>query len=209
MTMTLEIPRKEIFRYLGYHGVEPSPEVSALVEKCVARLQEESSPRTVHLFFPLAFLEKETMQFGGITVKSHSLATNLQGCTEICVLGGTIGPGADLMIRRAELRKMSEALIYQAAASAMVEELVDHLNKQICLDAKTRGFLCRPRFSPGFGDFSLDCQRDILRLLDAPKRLGVYLLDSLLMTPSKSVTAVIGLYPDESETSTVNCRQGT
>ena len=65
MTMTLEIPRKDIFRYLGYHGVEPSPEVSALVEKCVARLQEESSPRTVHLFFPLAFFEKEPCSLAG------------------------------------------------------------------------------------------------------------------------------------------------
>ena len=50
----------------------------------------------------------------------------------------------------------------------------------------------RPRFSPGYGDFSLDCQKDIIRALEAEKTVGVTLTDSLLMTPSKSVTAVIG-----------------
>ena len=51
----------------------------------------------------------------------------------------------------------------------------------------------KPRFSPGYGDVPLEIQKDIVMLLDCAKRIGVSLNDSLLMSPSKSVTAFIGL----------------
>ena len=50
----------------------------------------------------------------------------------------------------------------------------------------------KPRFSPGYGDLSLEVQKEIFSLLDCPRKIGVSLGDSLLMTPSKSVTAIIG-----------------
>ncbi|MBP3731219.1 MAG: hypothetical protein J6I40_07110, partial [Mailhella sp.] len=49
------------------------------------------------------------------------------------------------------------------------------------------------RFSPGYGDFALEHQRDFARFLDMPRNAGISLSDTLLMTPSKSVTAVIGV----------------
>ena len=50
-----------------------------------------------------------------------------------------------------------------------------------------------PRYSPGFGDFPLTAQREILSVLDAARAIGVSLTDTLLMVPSKSVSAVIGV----------------
>ena len=117
------------------------------------------------------------------------------------MLAVTIGAGVDRLIRQAEIGRMSEAVIYQAAGAAMVEELCDRLNAEICQSAKARGMACRPRFSPGYGDFSLEHQRDFIRILNTPKTVGVCLLESLLMTPSKSVTAVVGLYPGETQES--------
>ena len=49
------------------------------------------------------------------------------------------------------------------------------------------------RYSPGYGDWPLDAQRELLALLDTPRAIGVSLTDSLLMVPSKSVSAVIGV----------------
>ena len=51
------------------------------------------------------------------------------------------------------------------------------------------------RYSPGYADFPLAAQRELLALLDAPRKVGVSLTDSLLMVPSKSVSAVIGVKP--------------
>ena len=196
--MTLEVPRKEVYRYLGYRGVEPSAEVAAMVEACVARLLEVAEPRTTHQFFPLEHGDDGmTLRFAGIVVKSHDLSRNLQNCQEVCMLAATIGSEVDRLIRQAEVRKMSEAVIYQAAGAALVEEVCDRLNAEIRAAARGRGLACRPRFSPGYGDFALEHQRDFVRILNTPKNLGICLLESLLMTPSKSVTAVIGLYAGE------------
>ena len=201
--MTLEVPRKEVFRYLGYRGVEPSPEVAELVERCVSRLQEVAEPRAVQACFPLEIMDDGVLSFGGLRVKSQSLLKNLSGCVEVCMLAVTIGAGVDRLIRQAEIGRMSEAIIYQAAGAAMVEEFCEQCNAEIRVSAQVRGLSCRPRFSPGYGDFALEHQRLFLQILNAAKRIGVCLSDSLLMTPSKSITAVIGLYKEDS-TSTVD-----
>ena len=52
-----------------------------------------------------------------------------------------------------------------------------------------------PRFSPGYGDFPLEAQKDIFRTLDCSRKIGLTLNESLLMSPSKSVTAIVGLSP--------------
>ena len=49
------------------------------------------------------------------------------------------------------------------------------------------------RFSPGYGDLPLEFQREIFRALDVPRRIGVSLGSSCLMSPSKSVTAIVGI----------------
>ena len=43
------------------------------------------------------------------------------------------------------------------------------------------------------GDVPLAVQRDIFSVLDCPRQIGLSLNDSLLMSPSKSVTAFVGL----------------
>ena len=50
------------------------------------------------------------------------------------------------------------------------------------------------RFSPGYGDLPLDVQRPLFAALDVPRKIGVSLTDSLLMAPSKSVSAIIGIH---------------
>ena len=74
----------------------------------------------------------------------------------------------------------------------MAEAWCDEVNERIKQEAADKGLYTRPRFSPGYGDFPLDNQRDIFQALQVEKRVGIALTESLLMIPSKSVTAVIG-----------------
>ena len=55
------------------------------------------------------------------------------------------------------------------------------------------GYYLRARISPGDGDFGLEQQRPLLNRLDAGRRIGVTLTDALMLLPTKTVTAVIGL----------------
>ena len=75
----------------------------------------------------------------------------------------------------------------------IVKEVINDYNERIRQDAAQRGMYCRPRFSPGYGDFPIAHQRDFSRLLDTPRKIGLTVTESCLLAPIKSVTAVIGL----------------
>ena len=51
----------------------------------------------------------------------------------------------------------------------------------------------KPRFSAGYGDFPLSAQKEIFGMLDCARQIGLTLNDSLLMSPTKSVTSIVGL----------------
>jgi len=53
--------------------------------------------------------------------------------------------------------------------------------------------LLTSRFSPGYRDLPLTLQREIFTLLEPSRRIGLSLNASLLMSPSKSVTAIVGI----------------
>ena len=207
--MELSPDRKEIIRYLGYHGVSPDEEVLREIELCVEQLQKAVTPRYVYEKFPLSRSRgqnsEEQLCFAGITVTSRNLSRNLQGCGAVYLMAVTLGPGPDLLIRRAGIEKVSRAVILQAAAAAMTEIWCDQVNERIRLEAERDGLYTRPRYSPGYGDLPLTMQTDISRILNMPKEIGVSLTDSLLMTPSKSVTALIGVSQTEADCGRSGC----
>jgi hypothetical protein len=134
-----------------------------------------------------------TAMIAGMETGSRNLEKNLRGCSEAVLLATTIGPGCDLLVRRAQVRSMAKAAALQACGAAMVEAYTNEVNRQIIAEAEKRGLYARPRFSPGYGDFALAHQKDFFRILPITRTIGVSLSDSLLMTPTKSVTALIGL----------------
>ena len=55
-----------------------------------------------------------------------------------------------------------------------------------------RGEHLTARYSPGYGDFGLAVQADIVRLLDLPRAIGVAAAPGGALSPQKSITAVPG-----------------
>ena len=131
--------------------------------------------------------------FAGIRVCSKDLSANLRDCSGVYLMAVTLGPGPDLLVRRASVGRMSRAVIYQAAAAAMTETWCDLINERIRKEAERDGLYTRPRFSPGYGDLPLALQKDISRILNMRGEIGVSLTETMLMMPSKSVTALIGV----------------
>ena len=143
----------------------------------------------------------------GLEIRSRDLAKNLSDCTAVYMMAATIGPGPDMLVRRASVGRMSRAVIYQAAGAAMIENWCDLINGRIRREAYKEGLYTRPRFSPGYGDLPLEMQRDIARILNMPKEIGVSLTENLLMTPSKSVTALIGASETDKECAVRRCEE--
>ncbi len=189
----MEISRKEVRRYLGYGRNEGDETVNALIEECISELLAAASPKNISQAYPLTLLADDWIDFNVFQTRSRNLSRNLKDCSEVILFAATLGTGVDVLLHKYTKLQMSKAVTMQAAATAMIEEYCDEENRILKQEYEARGLYLRPRFSPGYGDFPLECQRDITAVLETPKRVGVMLTDSLLMTPSKSVTAVMGV----------------
>ena len=84
-----------------------------------------------------------------------------------------------------------------AACSAYVEAAVEQMDQQVKTDAAVHGLAGNWRFSPGYGDCPLSAQRSIVNALNATRLIGLTVTPTSLLMPTKSVTAVIGLFDGE------------
>ena len=88
----------------------------------------------------------------------------------------------------------SMAVCLQALGAERIEALCDQFCADMARKQGSTGKSLRPRFSPGYGDFPLEAQKDIFTVLGCDRRIGLTLNNSLIMSPTKSVTAIIGIY---------------
>ena len=121
-----------------------------------------------------------------------TISGHMDGCHAAYLVCGTIGASFDAFQRKESVASGANALIVQAIGAAMIEEWMDETCREIGRELAP-GETLISRYSPGYGDFPLSAQRTLLELLDAPRNVGVSLTDTLLMVPSKSVSAIIGV----------------
>lgn len=187
---------KEVARYLGYRrAAPPEADVSALMEKAAGEMQAVMKAQAVFEIYDLSVISagSTTVSFADVTLNSRDLGRNLAGCSQVALLAATIGPQVDALIRRHSSLDPVYASILQATGAMFIEELVDLTNSEIKKIAAAQGLKTKPRYSPGYGDVSLQVQKDFFRLLPCT-RIGLTLMDTLIMAPEKSVTAFVGLF---------------
>ena len=187
----------EVARYLGYQKITvPDEQVQQLIKTATAELLEIITPQGVYDFFPVTVeydeaAGKGSVRFADVTIASKDLARNLRNCDGVYIFACTLGLATDTFIRRTQHTDSVKAAVLQAAGAMFIEKFVDFLNQKIKEEAQAAGKNTRPRFSPGFGDVDLAVQKDFFRLLPCT-RIGLTLMDTLIMSPEKSVTAFVG-----------------
>ena len=210
MPLEVEIPVKEVQRYMGYHGiVDIAPEMQEKINKAIEHLGTQSHPRIISKEYRITVSDKTVTLHAeneDVTFESEGLVRNLTGCCGAILLAATVGPACDMLVRRASITSAADAAIYQAAGAAAIEAFLDDYNDKLKASYEARGLFLRPRFSPGYGDLKLEHQKDWFRLLDITKQIGIELTDSLLMVPTKSVTAIIGIGINENKSGCSGCR---
>ncbi len=165
-------------------------------EAAAALLPSVITEALPHLTYRVAYRETavevngDTTKLCGLTVRSRLLAERLLGCHSALILAATVGTALDRLIARYTRLTPSRALLLGALGTERVEALCD----LFCADTTvTLGRRTTPRTSPGYGDLPLSLQGELLPLLGAERHLGITLSPSLLMAPTKSVTAFVGL----------------
>lgn len=183
---------KEAIRYLGYGKHAVDEKTLALISDSFRNLEKAADRRSIYRIFDFQQTEDVGLRIGEVKIQSRSLSRNLKGCSQIVLFGATLGTAVDRLITRTSLTDMAAAVVLQACAAAMLEEYCDECQAAIGRKLKEEGLYLRPRFSPGYGDFDIRFQESLMRMLDCAKMIGLTMTDSYMMTPTKSVTAVIG-----------------
>lgn len=180
---------REILRYAGSKEVGA---VTELARSCIAEAVPMCRGSVCWCEVDVGISSGE-VDLSFAKTDSRALAKNLGGCRRAVIFGATVGLEADRLIKRYSRLDTARAVMLQAIGAERIEALCDAFCADIEENAAARGLFTRPRFSPGYGDLPLEIQRDFVRVLDCKRKIGVTLNESLLMSPSKSVTAIIGL----------------
>lgn len=194
------VDRDEVLRYLGYAGQPLDPGLDARIDAGVDRCLSVARPRgCVRIFDVGARGERDgapviALAGTSLELRGRSIAAHLAGAVAVGVLVVSAGIGVDAELRRLAVTDPVGQLVVDAAGSALAERAADAAQAQIAAEAAARGLFCGTRFSPGYGDLPLSTQTTLLAALDAQRALGLTLSSELLMSPTKSVSAVVGLF---------------
>ncbi|MGD8399598.1 MAG: methionine synthase [Bacillota bacterium] len=135
------------------------------------------------------YIELET----GQRFQSAQLAELLGPCPELVLLAATVGGQIGAASREAiDAGDAALGVILDAVASETADAGLDWLMRLLNqILAKSGLKLTKNRFSPGYGDLTLDNQRIIFTML-ALEKLQLRLTPECLLIPEKSVLAIAG-----------------
>ena len=179
------IDRRELLSYLGYRGQEITKELDAKIDQAIAICEKLVQPRSVVKRFRV---DKETKLVEGTTLKldGEDIWKHIEGCDEIYLLCGTIGFNVEKEIAKNFVKDKTLAIILDSAATCAIESYLDDIEKTLDGQLTTR-------YSCGYGDLKIETQKDICAVLDTFRKIGVYVNESYMLSPQKSVTAIIGV----------------
>ena len=203
MIAVTQLNTGEVLRYMGCPPDRADVALREQVEDCAGELLGTIRPRWSWRAVEIAFEAGGVRLEGGLLLPGQDLKSHLTGCGRAAVFCATLGAEADALIRRAERLDMTRALILDCCASAAVEEICDRIEEE--LQNKFPGCSFPFRYSPGYGDLPLEVQGPLLDLLDAPRRVGLCATQTHLLTPRKSVTAILGAADGEIERTKRSC----
>ena len=186
--------KDEMIRYMGQDKKLATKEIYNLVDKSLEEVEKDFTFKACYSKFKIELNDNFEINLGFTKTNSTNLYKNLEGCKEAYVFVATLGLGIDRKIKRYTSISSVKALSFQGIGSGAVEDYCNYFNLYLNELENGKGNKLKPRFSPGYGDLDLGLQEDIFKALEVTKKIGVVLNDSLLMTPSKSVSAIIGIY---------------
>lgn len=166
---------------MGVKALNPDYMTQELMDKAEADIIKMCRPAYTFTEIP-----QDSIVFGGEDI--HKV---VDGCEKIILIAATIGIYVDKILRKIQITDMAQAVVLDAMASVAIEQFMDKIEGE--LKERYSNYYFTRRFSPGYGDYPIEKQREIVKLLNTEKRLGLTLTNSLLLYPTKSVTAVIGL----------------
>ena len=200
------INREEVLRYLGYNGQEISDHINKIIDICREETINKSNPKYIYSYFNIELLNNEIHVCNtNLILRGNDIKEQLKECKQIAIMVVTLGLEIERFININENINLTKAIILDSCATTYVEAICDKVENKIKDEMLEKGFNTNSRYSPGYGDFPLDIQGELLALISSEKRIGVTISRQHLLFPRKSVTAIIGIGNKEVKSKERDC----
>lgn len=190
----MSLDRAEISRYLGCGAAPLSLEVAEYAAQCERELERTAAPRSIGRRLSL-------LAFRG---ESRDLDFHLRHCEEGFLVAVTLGSEADRLLRRWSAQSMAKAAVGQAVCAVRLDEALAGYCEMLQRELPPGKYLTPP-YSPGYGDWSLSAQKEILEALDTRRKIGLTLTEGGMLVPEKSITTLVGISSQPEEACGQKC----
>ena len=187
----LKINPVEVRRYAGLRKAENFDE-QQIINAC-EEAQLLIKVRGIWNMYDYDCNEQAIMSEPKVIIEGESIGKHLNGCDKVICLAATVGEVIEHEVtEKFRHGEYVNSMLLDAAATTAVEQAADEMEKAIEQKVSRNGYKMRWRFSPGYGDWSLNQQAELFKLAGA-KEIGISLTAAMMMSPRKSITAIIGL----------------
>lgn len=179
--------------YAGFRDAVPEEWKKKAEELCA----ELVSCLSVQVCWKKANLEKTEegilLKGTGLVLPGSLAAGMLEDCDEAVLMAGTLGFGFERKLHALALSRPQDALLFDALGSSAIESVMNLLEEEIRKSEGMKDKYLTDRFSCGYGDLPLSLQKPLAEELALTRTCGIYLSGSLMMNPTKSITAIAGI----------------
>jgi hypothetical protein len=188
----LTLTYQEVLPFLGMNK-EPSPQEKELIEHYLIEIKQKAQPIGVWKTFPVKSWDPKKIILEGspLLLEGNNTAQHFKTCNQITLLATTLGPKIDHLLANLSPQNPAHALIADGVASTAIESFTEQLDRYLSTQIRRKGYFPTARFSPGYGDWPLNWQKEFLISLDS-KKIGLATTPYFLLQPCKSVTAALG-----------------
>ena len=179
--------RKEIALYLRIKG-EMDENTSLLVDR-VYPIAEKTPALFREARYDI-FPTEEGVGLSGtdVVLRGNLVKRHFADCRAIYVVLVSMGMQSERAIKAQYAVSPTAGLVLDACYSENIERRLDEYEQK----KKENGEKLTSRISCGYGDLPIETQAPLLKRLDADK-IGVYENESHMLTPNKSVVALVGV----------------
>ncbi len=190
----LAIDPDEVLRFQGYQrGIDvPGPDVRALFDEALALGRTLMDPRAAVRWWPVTRRGPDGFEVGPEVLTIPGLERHWGAVEHVAAAVCTIGDAAERRVADLwESRELPLALMLDSVASGAVESLAEYVNDALCQEGIAGGLKVTNRISPGYAAWDVAEQPRLFRLCPGAP-VGVTLNDACFMTPTKSISLLIG-----------------
>lgn len=204
---SISIDREEVLRYLEYKGQDIDNNLIEIIEECRNITKDRINPRYTFRVYSIKQKYKGIIELEGtnLILESNDLYEILKDCNECILMAATLGINIEKDIKKYSCTELTKGIIIDSCATTAIEEVCDRVQNEIENNILKNGQYLTFRYSPGYGDISIEKNTEILTILNGQKEIGLTITNSGIMIPRKSVIAIIGITDKKVEQDKTSC----